>query len=161
MLVNELAEKFVMPLSSRIVSVALIAAVLPWLVSPAAAAPMISPHGLQTVATPSIETVQYRRGGRGFRGGGFGGPAIGLGIAGALIGGAIIGATQPYGPYGYYGNGGYYGYPAPGYGGPGYVAVVPSYPAGDAVGYCMRRFRSYDPSSGTYIGYDGYRHPCP
>jgi BA14K-like protein len=32
---------------------------------------------------------------------------------------------------------------------------------GDVVAYCMQRFRSYDPSSGTYLGYDGYRHPCP
>jgi hypothetical protein len=31
----------------------------------------------------------------------------------------------------------------------------------DAVSYCMQRFKSYDPSSGTYLGYDGYRHPCP
>ena len=31
----------------------------------------------------------------------------------------------------------------------------------DAVAYCMRRFRSYDPASGTYLGYDGLRHPCP
>jgi hypothetical protein len=29
------------------------------------------------------------------------------------------------------------------------------------VEYCMRRFRSYDPRSGTYVGYDGQRHPCP
>ena len=27
--------------------------------------------------------------------------------------------------------------------------------------YCMRRFRSYDPGTGTYLGYDGVRHPCP
>lgn len=27
--------------------------------------------------------------------------------------------------------------------------------------YCMQRFRSYDPQSGTYLGYDGQRHPCP
>jgi hypothetical protein len=32
---------------------------------------------------------------------------------------------------------------------------------GGAVGYCMRRFRSYDPRSGTYLGFDGLRHPCP
>ena len=31
----------------------------------------------------------------------------------------------------------------------------------DAVAYCMQRFRSYDPASGTYLGYDGYRHSCP
>jgi hypothetical protein len=29
------------------------------------------------------------------------------------------------------------------------------------VAYCSQRFRSYDPASGTYLGYDGYRHPCP
>ena len=32
---------------------------------------------------------------------------------------------------------------------------------GNAVAYCSQRFRSYDPASGTYLGYDGYRHPCP
>ena len=29
------------------------------------------------------------------------------------------------------------------------------------IGYCMRRFRSYDPGSMTYLGYDGRRHRCP
>ncbi len=32
---------------------------------------------------------------------------------------------------------------------------------GDAVAYCMRRFRSYNPASGTYLGFDGLQHPCP
>jgi hypothetical protein len=27
--------------------------------------------------------------------------------------------------------------------------------------YCMQRYQSYDPDSGTYLGYDGERHPCP
>lgn len=27
--------------------------------------------------------------------------------------------------------------------------------------YCSQRYKSYDPSSGTYMGYDGVRHPCP
>lgn len=27
--------------------------------------------------------------------------------------------------------------------------------------YCMNRYKSYDPGSGTYLGYDGNRHPCP
>lgn len=31
----------------------------------------------------------------------------------------------------------------------------------NAVQYCASRYRSYDPGSGTYLGYDGYRHPCP
>ena len=27
-------------------------------------------------------------------------------------------------------------------------------------GACARKYRSYDPASGTYLGYDGYRHRC-
>ena len=30
---------------------------------------------------------------------------------------------------------------------------------GDA-SYCAQRYRSYDPASGTYLGFDGMRHPC-
>jgi len=26
---------------------------------------------------------------------------------------------------------------------------------------CAARYRSYDPASGTFMGYDGRRHPCP
>jgi len=41
-------------------------------------------------------------------------------------------------------------------------AIAANAAAGNnAVAYCSRRFRSYDPASGTYLGYDGYRHPCP
>jgi hypothetical protein len=25
---------------------------------------------------------------------------------------------------------------------------------------CTQRYRSYDPASGTFLGYDGARHPC-
>jgi hypothetical protein len=50
-----------------------------------------------------------------------------------------------------------YGYDDYGYDGYGYEA-----PADDSgVAYCMQRFRSYDPASGTYLGNDGHRHPCP
>lgn len=31
----------------------------------------------------------------------------------------------------------------------------------DEIAYCKRRFKSYDVRSGTYLGYDGERHPCP
>ncbi|MFG1385198.1 BA14K family protein [Xanthobacter versatilis] len=31
----------------------------------------------------------------------------------------------------------------------------------DAVAYCAQRYRSYNPATGTYTGYDGYQHPCP
>ena len=38
---------------------------------------------------------------------------------------------------------------------PGYVVSGGADPA-----YCAQRYRSYDPASGTYLGYDGLRHPC-
>jgi hypothetical protein len=34
-------------------------------------------------------------------------------------------------------------------------------PADDAVAWCMQRYRSYDPRTGTFVGYDGIRRPCP
>jgi hypothetical protein len=34
-------------------------------------------------------------------------------------------------------------------------------PMGDSVAYCAAHFRSYDSSTGTYLGYDGMRHSCP
>ncbi|PSO17315.1 BA14K family protein [Bradyrhizobium sp. MOS003] len=74
--------------------------------------------------------------------------------------GAAIGGI---GSYAYYGGGGYYG--DPDYYGDSYydepsVAVVPD-GGGDSVAYCSQRYKSYDPASGTYLGYDGQRHPCP
>lgn len=64
-------------------------------------------------------------------------------------------------------NRGYYAGPVYGgfWGGPyayddGYYVEGPAAAGGD-VAYCMRRFRSYDPGSGTYLGNDGYRHACP
>jgi len=70
--------------------------------------------------------------GRGYGGRDRGGYDVGGGVA-ALAAGAIIGgvvATQY----------------QRGYGGP--------------QSYCARTYRSYDPRSGTYLGYDGLRHPC-
>ena len=34
-------------------------------------------------------------------------------------------------------------------------------PVANAEAYCEQRFRSYDPASGTYLGHDRPRHPCP
>ena len=73
----------------------------------------------------------YRRSGGAAAAGLIGGLA-----AGALIGGAIASQQAQAAP----------------------LAVAP---ADDAVAYCMQRFKSYDPASGTYLGYDGLRHPCP
>jgi len=41
-------------------------------------------------------------------------------------------------------------------------AYSPGYStAGSSSTSCQQRFRSYDPASGTYLGRDGKRHPCP
>jgi BA14K-like protein len=118
---------------------------------------------------------------RGDRGRGFGrgaGYAVGAAAAGVATGAAIAAGGYGYGyDPSYYGDNyaydsGYYGdsyaydtgvtfdtglplvtfdQPAPVV---GPVAVV-----GDA-SYCAQRYRSYDPASGTYLGYDGLRHPC-
>jgi hypothetical protein len=89
---------------------------------------------------------------RGFRRG----PGFGVGV------GVDAGYPYAYGGYPYDS----YAY----YDGPYYNDTF-AYDAGSAVGasegaardveYCMRRFRSFDLASGTYLGYDGLRHPCP
>ena len=84
-------------------------------------------------------------GGYGGYGNGYGywGPALGLG----LLGGTIIGSQYPYYDSGYSYGAGYDGYP--------------QHEGGDYSAFCANRFRSYNPASGTYLGYDGLRHPCP
>ena len=79
------------------------------------------------------------------RGRGFG-RGCGFGCGGGFYGG------------GFYG-GGFYG----GYGGcSGFTAVpAPIVPGGGAVANCEARFRSYNPATGMYLGYDGQHHPCP
>jgi hypothetical protein len=56
--------------------------------------------------------------------------------------------------------------PGPMSGAPGYAAGPPPGPSAgppdsDPAAYCAQRFRSYDPNTGTYLGNDGQRHPCP
>jgi hypothetical protein len=58
----------------------------------------------------------------------------------------------------YYGDS--YAYSDGDYYDPGDSAVVGQNVAGDA-SYCPQRYQSYDPASGTYLGFDGLRHPCP
>jgi len=73
-------------------------------------------------------------------------------VTGVVIGGAL--ASQS---YGYYGGTGYYDDQY--YDGP--AASAPAPVDDDAVAYCIQNFSSYDPASGTYLGNDGLRHPCP
>jgi len=126
-----------------------------------AAAPMARPGG---GAAWAGGRTAYNGGGN-WRGGGYNHRRFypGAAVAGAVIGGAVIGGA--YGDsYAYYGGPDYYdsgdtyydngnGYDA----GPE-VAVVQG---GGDPGYCAQRYKSYDPASGTFLGYDGQRHPCP
>lgn len=110
---------------------------------PAAAAPLMMNPGNTQSAVSNVETVQYRRWhrGPGWRHGGYhhrhgwrhGYYGNGAAALGGLAAGAIIGG-----------------------------AIANSQArAGDADAYCSQRFKSYDPASGTYLGYDGNRHACP
>jgi len=129
--------------------------------------------------------------GGGWRGGGWGrGWGWGGFAAGAVVGG-LLAAPYYYGgysPYYYSGYAPYYGDYAPYYGGGGYYVDRGGYyddggygggyrggyrggyaggyargygGGGGGVDYCMQRYRTYDANSGTFMGSDGRRHPCP
>jgi hypothetical protein len=93
---------------------------------------------------PFIEKAQYYRGGygRGYYGGpGYynGGDAAGAAIAGGILGlatGAIIAGS------------------AAG------AAAPPTGVNPDWIAYCARKYRSFDPASGTYLANDGNRYYC-
>jgi hypothetical protein len=142
---------------------ALVAAGVVSFTGAASALPVAAGLAPLNAALLNVESVRWEGRGRGW-----GGAGAGF-VAGALLGGALL-APRYYapGPY-YYGGGPYYAprtyyAPAPYYADPGYADPEP-YSAdpsgGDPVAYCMQRFRSYDARSGTYLGYDGLRHPCP
>ena len=118
------------------------------------------PNVAATTAGPNVATP--RTGGeryvdRGFRGDRDRGFGAGAGFVAGLAAGSALGYGYGYGydPY-YYSDD--YAYDDGGYYDPGYVvsqAVVPDDSS------CAARYRSYDPASGTYLGFDGLRHPCP
>jgi hypothetical protein len=115
----------------------------------ATAAPVVDALAIKNAAAIDVEQVQWR--------------GFGWGFGAGLLGGAIIGGAlaRPY----YYGPGPYYyGPPGPYYYGPPAPAYAPPPPGpgpGNPVAYCSARYKSYDPASGTFLGYDGVRHPCP
>ena len=74
----------------------------------------------------------WRGWGGGYRGGGGHGGGNGAGIAAGVIGGLLLGAI-----------------------------IANEAQRSRGANYCARRFRSYDPESGTYLGRDGLRHSCP
>jgi len=163
---------------TNLIAAALISVVVPSYASIASAAPAGGALAIKNAVSSNIEHVRWGwRGGWGWgRGWGWG---VGAGVAaGALIGGAL---AAPYYYGGYYG--GPYYYASPSYADPYYVVDESYYsePVGGGayyggspyyrgayaradnadVNYCARRYRSYDPRSGTFLGNDGRRHPCP
>jgi hypothetical protein len=87
------------------------------------------------------------------------GYAYGAGYAPAYAPGYANGSGYAYGSnYGYAPAAGYgvYDYaPAP------YVAAGTAVVAGGNAAYCRARYRSYNPSTGTFLGFDGQFHSCP
>ena len=112
------------------------------LVSPAptSAAPLAGAMSkdLATQAGDNSLVVQVQRrrggrvGGRGGRGGRGGGGGVGAGVAAGVIGGMFLGAI-----------------------------IANEAQRQQAIDYCSQRYRSFDPGSMTFMGRDGYRHPCP
>lgn len=96
--------------------------------------------------SPQADAQWHRRG---WDGGGIVG-----GIAGGIVGGIISGAITRPQPY--------YPPPPPQPYYPPQPQPQPYYqPPFDPVAYCMQRFRSYNPQTGLFVGYDGQFHPCP
>ncbi|QWG12576.1 BA14K family protein [Bradyrhizobium sediminis] len=96
---------------------------------------LLSLYAVGVVATTGAMGVSsaYAQRGRGRgRGRGWGGGDVGAGVA-LGIGAAVIGGA----------------------------IIAGEAQRRDAISYCMQRFRSYDPESMTYVGRDGFRHPCP
>lgn len=108
-------------------------------VAPATATPVpTSAATLKSAFDSQVSKARWRHGG-----------AVAAGVIGGLIIGSMI-ASSPYR-----------------YRGPIYYAPGPVYPPGyydygyrDWLDYCFSRYRSFDPRSGTYLGYDGRRHYC-
>lgn len=128
-------------------------------------APATSAMASTQAGNDLVQTVQYRRYGYGPRyyGGYRRGPAVGAGVAAGIIGGALAAGAlaAPPPPPVYY-------YPEPVYVAPPVVYAPPvpraygySVEDTDAVAYCSRRFKSYNPETGTYIAARGVIRACP
>ena len=126
--------------AATLVSASLLATAAPLAAMPQGLTAQTTALAAQNDASPPLINVRHWRRGRG--------AAAGF-AAGVLLGGAIAGP--------YY----YSGYPPYPYYSRAYPVYGPYTPGDPATAYCLRRFRSYDPYTRTYLGYDGYRHPCP
>jgi hypothetical protein len=84
-----------------------------------------------------------------------------VGLAAGMIAGAAIASPPPPRRYYYYDDA-----PRRVYYRPAYVYERPVYVGGyepwsrSWYRYCSNRYRSFDPQSGTFVGYDGREHFC-
>jgi hypothetical protein len=128
-----------MPFFKTLTSAMLIGATALSFSVPAISAPLISQAGMTNAVPSQTENVQYRRygydRGYGYRGGYRRGYGNGGAVLGGLAAGAIIGGAI--------------------------AASQANAAAQQNAAYCSRRYRSYDPASGTYLNNDGNRYPCP
>jgi len=106
---------------------------------PASALPLGAPSssiGGITGSNKTVEHVQYRDGRR-YRGNGYrrgNGGNIALGIGAAIIGGIVLSEA---------------------------ARAEHRSSHGSSWNRCAQTYRSFDPDTGTYTGYDGIRHTCP
>jgi hypothetical protein len=125
--------------------------------TPSSAAPASNIGVSAALQSDLVQNVQYRRHGyyghRGYygpRGRYYGyrrGGAVAAGVIGGLALGAALGAAAAAPPP-----------PPAAYYEPDYAE---GYAGGDDwLAYCSSKYRSFDPRTGTYLGYDGLRHPC-
>lgn len=123
-------------ITSRIIPVALGLSVMAssalLAASPAAAAPARNIAIAGELQKSLVHDVRSRRG-----------AAVAAGVLGGLAVGAMIGAATAAPPP-----------PPPGYYGRTY------YVDDDWYAYCASKYRSFDPATGTFMGYDGIRRPC-
>ena len=137
--------------STLTAAAALLAGVM--MTSAAGAAPASSLQAVGSQVNGQDATVQTVRDGRhgrwhGRRHRGHNGLGWGAAAAAGLLLGAPLWA------------GGTYAYDEPYDGDDGYDGGSYAY-SGGGEARCEATFRSYDPSSGTYMGYDGVRRACP
>lgn len=97
------------------------------------AAPIRNIPGVSSLQNDMVQDVRWR----GRRHGG----AVAAGVIGGLALGAMLGAAAAAPP------------PPAYYGGP-------YGPYDDWYAYCASKYRSFDPATGTFMGYDGIRRPC-
>jgi len=105
------------------------------------------------VATALLTALSVMTNSNGFAREGFGSNATGGG-SGFVHPGPIIGTgyfrhrhTFPIVAYPYYG--------------PNHPYFDSTYDSPDAVAYCMQRYPTYDPGTGSYVDTDELRHLCP